>query len=239
MTIDGKIFESLTFENLSFGYEAGQPIIKNVTFSFPLGETVWIRGNSSSGKAMFIRLLSGAVAPTEGKILVNNQDVHEQGYLHYANILKNIGFGFDGTGLLVNQSMADNLAFPLRYHNNWSEQEVQEWLKMLMETFDVYHLKDQRPAFVAQSVFKTFLILRAFVMRPEMMVFLNPMSNLDESHRKKFISMIELFREKYGLKHVFIISDDEPHLHKLNPTTIWFKDKQIVAENEKEVRMSA
>lgn len=229
-------FESLTFENLSFGYDAAQPIIRNVNFSFPLGENVLIRGNSSSGKAMFIRLLSGAVAPTEGKILINNQDIHEQGFLQYAQVLKNIGFGFDGTGLLVNQSMENNLAFPLRYHSNWSEQEIQDWLRMLMETFEVYHLKDQRPAFVGQSVFKTFLLLRAFVMRPEMMVFLNPLSNLDENHRKKFVTMIELFREKYGLLHVFIISDDESHLHKLNPKTIWFKDKSIVAQPD---RMSA
>lgn len=229
-------FESLTFENLSFGYDAAHPVIRNVTFSFPLGETVWIRGNSTSGKAIFIRLLSGAVAPTEGKILINNQDIHEQGFLQYANVLKNIGFGFDGTGLLVNQSMESNLAFPLRYHSNWSDKEINDWLKMLMETFDVYQLRDQRPAFVAQSVFKTFLLLRAFVMKPEMMVFLNPMSNLDENHRKKFISMIELFREQHGLKHVFIISDEDPHLHKLNPKTIWFKDKKIIIEEE---RMSA
>lgn len=232
-------FESLVFENLAFGYDAAHPVIRNVNFSFPLGETVWIRGHSTSGKAIFIRLLSGAVAPTEGRILVNNQDIHQQGFLQYATLLKNIGFGFDGTGLLVNQSLEENLAFPLRYHLNWKESEIREWLKMLMENFDVYHLKDQRPAFVAQSAFKTFLILRAFVMKPEMMIFLNPMTNLDDNHRKKFISMIQLFREKYGLKHLFIISEDEPHLHKLHPREIWFKDKSIVCEKDNEERKSA
>lgn len=230
-------FENLFFENLSFGYDISHPIVKNVNFSFPLNETVWIRGNSTSGKAIFIRLMSGAVAPTEGKILLNNQDIHELGFLQYATILKDIGFGFDGTGLFVNQSMEDNLALPLRYHLNWSDREIKPWLKILMESFDVYHLKDQRPAFVAQSVFKTFLILRAFVMRPEMMIFINPLSNLDESHRKKFISMIDLFKEKHGLKHIFIISEDELHLEKLNPKKIWFHDHKIL--NEDELRKSA
>jgi phospholipid/cholesterol/gamma-HCH transport system ATP-binding protein len=229
-------FESLKFENLSFGYDAEHSIIKNVNFSFPLGETVWIRGNSKSGKATFIRLLSGAVAPTAGKILINDQDIHEQGFLQYANVLKNIGFGFDGAGLFVNQSMEDNLAFPLRYHLNWSENEIQDWLKMLMETFEVYHVKDQRPAFVAQSILKTFLLLRAFVMKPEMMIFLNPFSNIDENHRKKLISLIALFKEKHGLKHIFIISDEETHLEKLNPKVIWFQDKKIICDEE---RMSA
>ncbi len=229
-------FENLKFENLSFGYDASHPILKNVNFEFPLGKTVWIRGNSTSGKAVFIRLLSGAVAPTEGKILMNDQDIHDLGFLQYATVLKDIGFGFDGTGLIVNQSLENNLALPLRYHLNWSEQEIQEWLKMLMDTFDVYNLKDQRPAFVAQSVLKIFLLLRAFVMKPEMMMFINPFSNLDEGHRKKFVSLISLFKEKHGLKHVFIISDDESQLELLNPVKIRIQNKQFVYEDE---RMSA
>lgn len=229
-------FENLKFENLTFGYDANHPILKKVNFAFPLNETVWIRGNSSSGKAIFVRLMSGAVTPTDGKILVNNQDIHELGFLQYATVLKDIGFGFDGTGLLVNQSMENNLALPLRYHLNWSEREIQEWIKMLMDEFGVYHLKDQRPAFVAQSVLKVFLLLRAFVMKPEMMIFINPFTNLDEGHRKKFISLISLFKEKYDLKHVFIISDDESLLEKLNPVKIWIEDKQFVYE---EKRMSA
>ncbi len=227
------IFSNLKFENLAFGYDANHPIIKNVDFNFPLGETVWIKGSSSSGKAIFIRLMSGAVAPTEGKILVNNQDIFDLGYTHYATILKHIGFGFDGAGLLVNQSLEDNLALPLRYHQNFRESEIQEWTKTLMETFNVYHLKDQRPAFVAQSVYKTFLLLRAFVIRPEMMIFLNPFTSLDDCNREAFLSLIALFKEKYELKHVFIISDDEPQLEKLNLKKIWFQDKKIVLEEER------
>lgn len=226
-------FENLKFENLSFGYEVDHPIIKNVDFNFPLNETVWIRGNSTSGKGTFIRLMSGAVAPTEGKILVNNQDIHEQGFLHYATILKNIGFGFDGAGLLVNQSLENNLALPLRYHLNWSESEIQRWLKMLMETFNVYHLKDQRPAFVSQSVYKTFLLLRAFVLRPEMMIFINPLTNLDDDHRDAFLNMIAFFKKEHCLKHVFIISDDEPHLEKLCSKKIWFQEKKIKNEEQR------
>jgi ABC-type transporter Mla maintaining outer membrane lipid asymmetry ATPase subunit MlaF len=229
-------FKNLKFENLSFGYDLNHPILKNVSFDFPLGETVWIRGNSSSGKAVFIRLMSGAVAPTEGRILVNEQDIHHLGFLHYATILKDIGFGFDGTGLLVNQSLEVNLALGLRYHLNWKDSDIHEWLKTLMDVFDVYKLKDQRPAFVAQSVLKVFLLLRAFVMKPEMMIFVNPFASLDEGHRKKFIALISLFKEKHGLKHVFIISDDEVHLEKLNPMQIWIEDKKFIFEKE---RMSA
>jgi len=225
-------FENLKFENLSFGYNADNPIIKNVDFNFPLGEMVWIRGSSTSGKSIFIRLMSGAVEPSAGKIIINDQDIHKLGYLHYTLILKHIGFGFDGTGLLANQTLENNLALPLRYHANWSEAEIQTWVHTLMDIFKVTHVKDQRPAFVTQSIYKTFLLLRAFVLRPTMMIFLNPLSSLDDSNRDSFVSLLELFKKYHGLKHVFIISDDEPQLEKLNPVKIWVQDKTITKEKE-------
>lgn len=229
-------FEKLVFENLSFGYNAENAIIKNVYFNFPLNETVWIRGSSASGKSIFIRLLSGAVAPTEGKIFINDEDIHALGFLQYATILKNIGFGFDGTGLFVNQTLESNLALPLRYHTNWSDAKIDEWVHFLMDLFKVTHVKDQRPAFVTQTLYKTFLLLRAFVLQPEMMIFINPFSNLGDSNRDSFVAMIELFKKECGLKHIFIISDDEPQLEKLNPRHIWVQDKKIITEEE---RMSA
>ena len=233
MKFENLKFENLKFENLSFGYDANNPIIKDVNFNFPMNEVIWIQGNANSGKSIFIRLMSGAVVPTEGKILINNQDIHELGFLHYCSFLKNIGFGFDGTGLLVNQSLENNLALPLRYHFNWNDSEINQWLENLMGLFKVSHLKDQRPAFVSQNIYKIFLLLRAFVLRPEMMIFINPFSNLDDHNRDMFLSMIALFRKEYGLKHLFIISDDEPHLEKLNPKKILMLNKKLVDEEQR------
>jgi len=226
-------FANLKFENLSFGHNLENSIIKNVSFNFPLDEIVWIRGSSTSGKSIFIRLISGAVAPTQGKIIINDQDIHELGFLEYASILKHIGFGFDGTGLLVNQSLESNLALPLRYHLNFNNNEIQKWIATLMEIFEVAHVKDQRPAFVSQSLYKTFLLLRAFVMKPEMMIFLNPLTSLDDYNREIFLSLLALFQKEYGLKHIFIISDDEPQLELLNPKKIWLQDKKIINEEQR------
>jgi ABC-type molybdenum transport system ATPase subunit/photorepair protein PhrA len=105
-----------------------------------------------------------------------------------------------------------------------------------MEMLNVAHLKDERPAFVSQSIYKTFLILRAFIMAPEMMVINNPLTNLDELHRECFLSMISLFKKEHGLKHLFVISDDEILLERLNPIKLLLHDGKISYEKN---RMSA
>ena len=66
-----------------------------------------------------------------------------------------------------------------------------------------------------------------------MMIFINPFSNLDDHNRDMFLSMIALFRKEYGLKHLFIISDDEPHLEKLNPKKILMLNKKLVDEEQR------
>ncbi len=227
--------ERIRFENLSFGFGTAKPIFDNVNFEFPLNETVWIRGSFGSGKSTLLRLIAGLVIPTNGKIIINEQSIHELGFTQYVPYLNQMGFGFDGVGLLVNQTLENNLAIPLRYHKNWSEEKIQAWLTPMLQMFQVEHLKNERPAFVSQSIYKVFLLLRAFVTAPDMMIFNNPLTNLDEIHRVAFLNLIEVFRKEHNLKHVFIASDDEMMLEKLNSKKIWIQDGKILLEEQRKI----
>ncbi len=227
------IISNLKFENLTFGFGTSKLIFDNVSFDFPLNQTVWIKGHFGSGKSNFLRLIAGLVTPSSGKIIINNQSIHDLGFTRYSSILKDIGFGFDGVGLLVNQSLENNLALPLRYHKNWTDDQIKNWIIPLMEMLNVAHLKDEKPAFVSQSIYKAFLLLRAFVMAPEMMMINNPLTNLDEIHRESFLSMIDLFKREHGLKHLYIISDDEKLLERLNPVKLLIHDGEISYDNER------
>lgn len=225
--------ENLKFEKLSFGFGPAKPIFDNVTFDFPMNETVWIKGSFGSGKSTLLRLIAGLVVPTSGKLIINNQNIHDLGFNRYVQTLKNIGFGLDGSGLLVNQTLENNLALPLSYHKNWNDEQIKNWINPLMEMFKVDHLKNERPAFVSQSIYKVFLVLRAFVMAPEMVVINNPMTNLDELHREAFIQLLFKFKNEHGLKHIFIASDDEQHLEKIKAKKIWIQDGTISYEEQR------
>jgi ABC-type transporter Mla maintaining outer membrane lipid asymmetry ATPase subunit MlaF len=198
-----------------------------------MNETVWLRGSLNSGKLNFLHLVAGLIVPHEGKVIVNDQDIHELGFSNYTSVLKNIGFGFDGVGLFVNQSLENNLAIQLRYHKNWSEKQIQDWLNPIFEMFKLQHLKNERPAFVSQNVYKIFLLLRTFVLAPEMMIFNNPLTNLDDIHRVAFISLIKLFKSEHGLKHIFIASEEDVLLESLNPKKIWFQDGKILEDEQR------
>lgn len=70
-------FESVTFRNVSFGYNAEHTVLKNLNFTLNRGEKIAIVGYNGAGKSTFIKLLMHLYDPTEGEIFFNGRDIGE------------------------------------------------------------------------------------------------------------------------------------------------------------------
>ncbi|MHA1572494.1 MAG: ABCB family ABC transporter ATP-binding protein/permease, partial [Alphaproteobacteria bacterium] len=68
---------TLTFDHVSFAYEVGRPILKDVSFHVPAGQMVAIVGPSGAGKSTISRLLFRFYEPTKGKIEIDGQNISE------------------------------------------------------------------------------------------------------------------------------------------------------------------
>ncbi|EEC08086.1 ABC transporter, putative, partial [Ixodes scapularis] len=68
---------TVAFEDVSFGYVNGQPILKNLSFLIPAGKKVALVGGSGTGKSTVIRLLYRFYDPDKGRILINGQDIRD------------------------------------------------------------------------------------------------------------------------------------------------------------------
>lgn len=71
--------ESVAFEDVTFGYDPSEPVLKNLSFSVGKGETVALVGHTGAGKSTVINLLSRFYDIQEGRILVNGTDIRELG----------------------------------------------------------------------------------------------------------------------------------------------------------------
>ena len=69
--------EQIQFENVSFSYVIGEPILQDVTFSLPAGETVAVVGPTGAGKTTLINLLPRFYDPSSGRVLLNNHDLRQ------------------------------------------------------------------------------------------------------------------------------------------------------------------
>jgi ABC-type multidrug transport system fused ATPase/permease subunit len=98
----------LAFNNVSFGYKAGQTVLKNITFSLKNNEIIALVGSNGSGKTTLSKLALGLYEPQKGEVLINGQDMSNieksdincitsvvfQDYIKYEfSLRENIGFG--------------------------------------------------------------------------------------------------------------------------------------------------
>ena len=68
--------DELTFHNVSFAYEADQPVLKNVELKLQRGQRVTFVGRTGVGKSTLLKLVLGLIVPDEGQIQLNGIDVH-------------------------------------------------------------------------------------------------------------------------------------------------------------------
>jgi ATP-binding cassette, subfamily B (MDR/TAP), member 7 len=79
---------NIRFENVNFAYHPDRPIFRNLTFDIPAGKKVAFVGPSGCGKSTILRLLFRFYDPSSGRILIDDQDIHE---LQLESLRRNIG----------------------------------------------------------------------------------------------------------------------------------------------------
>ncbi len=79
-------FETLTLQNLTFGYHPEKPILRNVDFTIRAGERIAIVGHNGAGKTTLIKLLLRLYDPTSGDILLNGRPISSYRLSSYRNM---------------------------------------------------------------------------------------------------------------------------------------------------------
>jgi subfamily B ATP-binding cassette protein MsbA len=102
-----EVHGEVEFENVSFEYNTGVPVLKNVSFTAPAGSTTALVGSSGSGKSTLISLAMNFNQPLSGRIRIDGKDLQTlrlRDFRSYLGVVMQDNFLFDGT-------VAENIAF--------------------------------------------------------------------------------------------------------------------------------
>ncbi len=103
----GSVAGDIAFRDVSFEYEPGTPVLKNITFTAPAGSTTALVGSSGSGKSTLISLVMAFNHPQSGSVTIDGLDLKSIKLREYRSLLGVVlqdNFLFDGT-------VAENIGF--------------------------------------------------------------------------------------------------------------------------------
>lgn len=104
----GTIHGEMIFENVSFSYEPGKPVVREVSFKAPAGSVTALVGTSGSGKTTIASLAASFLNPESGKITIDGHDLQRvtlQSYRSQLGVVLQDDFLFEG-------SIRENILFP-------------------------------------------------------------------------------------------------------------------------------
>jgi subfamily B ATP-binding cassette protein MsbA len=175
----GALRGEIAFEDVTFEYTPGQPVLKRVSFRAPAGSTTALVGSSGSGKSTLIGLVMAFNRPLSGRILVDGRDLSTlrlQDFRSHLGAVFQDNFLFDGT-------VAENIAFS-RPHATRDEvraasriAHVDEFVERFPKGFDT--VVGERGIKVSGGQRQRIAIARAILADPRILILDEATSSLD------------------------------------------------------------
>jgi ATP-binding cassette subfamily B protein len=199
---------SIEFRNVSFAYQEGEPMIRNVSFTVTGGQSIAFVGHNGAGKSTLMKLLLRLYDPTEGEILVNKVNIKEYQLKAYRELF---GVAFQDYKVMA-FSLMENILMGNRPGNE--TEVVQEALDKAGMTERVHKFSkglqgnltkefDPEGEALSGGEIQKIVVARAFAKGADILLFDEPSSALDPIAEFQLYQSISREREQHT---VFFIS---------------------------------
>lgn len=165
------------------------------------GEFVAFLGPSGCGKTTTLLMLAGIYKPTDGVIRFGEQVVNQMQPRD-----RNIGMVFQSYALYPHMTVFDNIGYPLKL-KNVPKKEQRDQVQQIADTMGIGHLLDRRPAELSGGQQQRVALGRALVKEPDILLFDEPLSNLDARLRLTMRGEIKHLQRNLGITSVYVTHD--------------------------------
>ncbi|MEO0655032.1 MAG: ABC transporter ATP-binding protein [Pseudomonadota bacterium] len=192
----------LTLSNLTAHYGTTK-VLDDLSLDVGSGELVSLLGASGCGKTTTLRLIAGFLRPTTGTIRLGNTDLTT-----LPAQKRNIGLVFQNYALFPHLSVRDNVAFGLK-QRGMPVQERETKANAMLDRVGLSALGDRLPGALSGGQRQRVALARALVIEPPLLMFDEPLSNLDAKLRIDMRVEIRQLQRANGTTSVFVTHDQE------------------------------
>ncbi|PSP32172.1 glycerol-3-phosphate ABC transporter ATP-binding protein [Halobacteriales archaeon QH_10_67_22] len=165
------------------------------------GEFIVLVGPSGCGKTTTLRTVAGLEEPTEGRILIDGENVAGQDPRE-----RDIAMVFQSYALYPHKTVRENIGFPLEIRK-YPADEVEERVVETAEMLGIGELLDRRPADLSGGQQQRVALGRAVIRSPKLFLFDEPLSNLDAKLRIEMRTELNKLHDRVGKTSVYVTHD--------------------------------
>lgn len=215
----------LEVKNLSFGYNKGQQILKNVSLSVKKSEMVSIVGRNGAGKSTFSKLVCGFEDQNSGTILFEGQDLLKENIRSRA---KKIGYVMQNPNQMISKTMIyDEVALGLQKSGK-SAEEIRKKVEDTLKVCGLYPFRNWPISALSFGQKKRVTIASVLVQDPKLIILDEPTAGQDFKHYTEIMEFLRRLNEK-GVT-VIMITHDMHLMLEYTPRALVFSDGQLIAD---------
>ena len=171
-------------------YENGTEALQGISFTIEDGEFVFLVGPSGSGKSTIIKLLTGEVIPTAGRVMVNGFSMSRISDRQIPYMRRTIGVIFQDFRLIPKKTVFDNLSLAMRAVGA-TPRDIHTRIPYVLELVGLKGMEDRYPDELSGGEQQRVAIARALVNNPSTIVADEPTGNLDPNRSLEIMTLLE------------------------------------------------
>lgn len=224
----------IKIEDLHVRYNSDKGVVhavRGVSIDVAEGEFYTLLGPSGCGKTTTLRCLAGLEQPSEGRILIGDKIVHDSAKsTSVATHRRPISMVFQSYAIWPHFSVFENVAFPLReIKPKVAETEVENRVKNALEIVQLSGYESRPAPFLSGGQQQRLALARAIVRETPVVLFDEPLSNLDAKLRAETRLELRNLVKRLGMTALYVTHDQTEALTMADRVAV-MRDGQIIQE---------
>ena len=154
-------------------------VLDDITLDVAPGTGFCLLGRSGTGKSVTLKHIMGLMMPDAGRVLVHGQDVTGLKRRELGEVRRSMGFLFQNAALFDSITVGENVAFPMRRHTDWPEQQILETAASKLADVGLADDFDKMPGDLSGGMRKRAGLARAMALDPDILLVDEPSAGLD------------------------------------------------------------
>lgn len=197
---------SVSFQSVTKIYGKTVTAVDNISLEIEPGKLVTLLGPSGCGKTTTLRMIAGLEMPTKGKIFIGDVDVSTLPATD-----RDVSMVFQSYALFPHMSVLENVSYGLKY-SGFDKDETRSRALAGLELVGLNGYDTRLPSELSGGQQQRVAVARALVLEPQVLLFDEPLSNLDAKLRRQVRQDIRDIQQNLGLTVVYVTHDQEEAL---------------------------